>query len=154
MSKKKWIGLIICFSLLTILLLYAAEPTRKLIEGAIIIPVFSVFGWSVEGIRVTIVKSWLWQNYGWFIFGGALFSLGVFTAWLIHGHIYDKAEHWFASRAARHSPTYVTQKQVMAEPRATTPATATTRPSTTTLETPVLEETPQPEPEKKEETKT
>ena len=140
MLKK--IGLIIFAVFLAVLLLYAAPPTRALIQDNLIDRLGPPVAGGFEAASLAITNSWVWQQYSYFMAIGVGAGLMGFIAYFYHSG-YNSLRRRFVASATREVTGGGGAVAPLAEPRTTTPSIAATRP-----EAPAPQ--PQPEPAKEE----
>ena len=125
MLKK--IGVIVGIVLLAILFLYAAPPTRALIQENVIDRLGPPVAGGFEAAGLAITNSWVWQGYSHFIAMGLGAGITGFIAYLyVSG--YAKVERHFVKRSVERTTGGGGTRPPLAEVKATTPSIAATRP--------------------------
>ena len=141
MLKK--IGVIVGVVLLAILFLYAAPPTRALIQENLIDRLGPPVASGFEGVGIAISNSWVWQQYSYFITLGLGAGLMGFIAYFYHSG-YNSLRRRFVASATREVTGGGGAAAPLPQLKGTTPAIAATRPEP---------EVPIAQPEPKEEAK-
>lgn len=134
----KKIGLIIFAVFLSLLFLYAAPPTRALIQDNIIDRLGPPVAGGFEAIGLAITNSWVWQQYSYFITLGLGAGLMGFIAYFYHSG-YNSLRRRFVASATREVTGGGGAAAPLPQPRGTTPAIAATRPEATVEPTPQQE---------------
>jgi len=136
---------------LTILILYAAPPTRAFTESTLGPPITAVFGGAID----IVVNSWIWQNYvlpfpNQLVLGAL--CIGFPIAWLWHKS-FNRFRGYFHMSAHKETGDYplqtkpISQQTTTPQPKKTSKAPAPTPQPTPPpqTETPPVEEPKQEE---------